>query len=412
MLQVEQTIFEAYAVSAFRPPREQSKTCIERRSDRATPDRNVTLHALRCSQGGSLATSSPASQLSAPQRHCAYCYKRLQLDNAACKRCGGYMKLLLCSRTCQRADWKAGHKQRCGRSGELGADVESTEAPGKGLGTIALRQFERNEVVMIERPVSLMQKRHTAARLQAALAASSTRELAAFRRLSPEHGNDEQKFSANVFSCLDAGPNDCGVFINMSRINNDCIGNCSRHYDSKSGLRRLVASKTMHPGEELTIAYMPVGSGDLMHAQTCAERHAKLASAYSFSCSCRACTDSQVAAKLDRVNALFGETQRLGRAMQFDTLRACQEQLQLMTELQLESKLFAFVYSDMFQTAVLRDITMSEARHYAACAAEHAAAYYGIDDETAVRHHEYAVKPQDYETYCMADYAKEHLVAH
>lgn len=257
---------------------------------------------------------------------------------------------------------------------------------------------------MVERVATLLQGAVTAERTRAALARMSATELAAFDRLSPEAGTDLQKLKANAFTCRDAGPNVCGIFLTMSRINNNCIGNCSRYYDNDQRLRHLVASRTIRAGEELSIAYLPVGSGDLMHAQTRAARNATLAVSYGFACSCQACTDPETAAKLDRIDRLFGDMHRLGTAMRLDAaLQASKEQLQLMEDLQLDSGLMAFVCSYLFQTAVLRNATMSAARLYATRCAEHAAAYYGINDEMAVQHREYASKPQLRDTYRMAD---------
>lgn len=61
---------------------------------------------------------------------------------------------MFCSRECQKADWKAGHKIWCGVAGEINVDYDIWEAEGKGLGVFALRDFKRGDKIMVEKPLT------------------------------------------------------------------------------------------------------------------------------------------------------------------------------------------------------------------------------------------------------------------
>lgn len=347
-----------------------------------------------------------ATESAAPGVPCAYCYRQPSASEhfQHCARC---MKRALCSRECQRADWKAGHRLWCGKCGEVGHDVAIQPAEGKGLGLFALRDFARDELVMVERPIAMHAGgRATAPRqLQAALQGLSEPELAAFRRLAPDGGTDMQKRNANAFTCPEAGPNTSGIFVTMSRINHDCIGNCMRYYDHKHRVRRLTASRAIALGEEITISYMPIASdGDLQLTRTAAVRCAALRSSYGFDCRCRACSDADVGEKVERVHELLDQVQLRCNEMRVDAaIRAGEQNLKLIDELGLDAALRAFVFSDLFQVAVMQRSKMAAARRYAAQVVTNATAAYGEEDDMVVKYKRYAEKPETFPMYCMAD---------
>jgi hypothetical protein len=79
---------------------------------------------------------------------CAYCYLPSTSTLSKCR------KRLFCSRECQSKDWKTGHKLYCGVGGEIDVDFEIRDAGGDvGLGVFALRDFEKNEKIIVERPL-------------------------------------------------------------------------------------------------------------------------------------------------------------------------------------------------------------------------------------------------------------------
>ena len=341
-------------------------------------------------------------------QQCAFCYKR-QADSSSrflhCARCG---KRMLCSRECQRADWKAGHKIWCGKSGELGHDFTIRESAGKGMGLFALHTFHRNEAVMVERPIARLCYNDTLtdALLQPALAELSESELAAFRRLAPVGGTDVQKRNKNAFALrekVDRGMS--AIFINMSRANHDCIGNCSRRYDEEQGLRCMRASRTISAGDEITLSYTPLYSEHTLNfARSIEARQSYLQDNHGFACGCKACTDPDITQKVQQVGELFERVKHLTHVMQLDAaLRAGQENVRLLDELQIDDGMVAFAYSDLFQIAILRRKTVADAKRHAAQVATRAAAFYGESDEMAVEHRKYAECPSAYFAYCMAD---------
>jgi hypothetical protein len=63
--------------------------------------------------------------------------------------------LLRCSKDCQSSDWKeASHKHLCGKAGEIGIDYDIRPIEdGRGLGVFTRRSFEKNDIIMAERPI-------------------------------------------------------------------------------------------------------------------------------------------------------------------------------------------------------------------------------------------------------------------
>lgn len=83
------------------------------------------------------------------EAYCAYCYTTA----VHLLKCGKCKKRLFCSKECQRQDWKVGHRVYCGKSGELGFDFEIRQVHGFGLGVFALQSFQKNDKIMVERPL-------------------------------------------------------------------------------------------------------------------------------------------------------------------------------------------------------------------------------------------------------------------
>jgi hypothetical protein len=84
---------------------------------------------------------------------CAHCYLP-STSTSTLSTCGKCRKRLFCSRECQSKDWRTGHKLYCGVAGEIDVDFEIRDAGGDvGLGVFALRDFEKNEKIIVERPL-------------------------------------------------------------------------------------------------------------------------------------------------------------------------------------------------------------------------------------------------------------------
>jgi SET domain-containing protein len=87
------------------------------------------------------------------------------------------------------------------------------------------------------------------------------------------------KFKFNSISCSEDGDrNICGLFLNMSRINHECIGNTTHWVVPELESKLLMTNTDMKAGEEITFSYISFPSG----------RH-RLMDDYEFKCRCRTC---------------------------------------------------------------------------------------------------------------------------
>lgn len=207
---------------------------------------------------------------------CAFCYKEQEGDEPLSK-CGRCSKRCYCSRECQVQDWRTGHKVYCGIAGEIGIDFEVCQADGgKGLGVFALRDFERNEKIMAERPILMNPNPITAT-----VPENAKDKVDA---LVPKGGPLIQTIARNAMSCSDDGSTS-GLFIIMSRVNHDCMGNCDHYFNIRRGVKILVAARRICSGEEITFSYASKSPS--------AKRKKILQQHYKFTCTCSICHDNK-----------------------------------------------------------------------------------------------------------------------
>jgi MYND finger/SET domain len=234
------------------------------------------------------------------QSFCSFCYTPI----ARLLRCGRCHKRGYCGRDCQRRDWtEASHKYWCGKAGEIGFDFAIQPCGEKGLGMVALRAFEKNDLIMVERPI-LMVGKYTAVSpglnlielptIDQIEASAQPTALA----LAPENGTFADKFKTNSIGCYNQEP---GLFLTMSRINHDCIGNASHMHSENRRVHTLVASRDISSGEEVTMSYLAFGT------ESEDGRQQDLYQSYHFICRCRACVDPEVEADLDKMKNLSRE---------------------------------------------------------------------------------------------------------
>eukprot|EP00551_Chaetoceros_affinis_P012440 CAMPEP_0203678050 /NCGR_PEP_ID=MMETSP0090-20130426/30502_1 /ASSEMBLY_ACC=CAM_ASM_001088 /TAXON_ID=426623 /ORGANISM="Chaetoceros affinis, Strain CCMP159" /LENGTH=324 /DNA_ID=CAMNT_0050545133 /DNA_START=92 /DNA_END=1066 /DNA_ORIENTATION=- len=177
-------------------------------------------------------------------RHCASCLKSVPATQAkVCSKC----KLrCYCSQTCQRKDWKGGHQHRhwCGTTcGEEDVDWEIRPVEGKGMGVVALREFQAKERIMVEAPCGM--------------------DHDGIQTLMPHHGSIEDKVALNSLGCgHNLTTNGHTICLRMARCNHDCNPNASHFYDHATGMKILFAERVINAGEEISIAYAKVWNPD------------------------------------------------------------------------------------------------------------------------------------------------------
>jgi hypothetical protein len=162
---------------------------------------------------------------------------------------------MYCSRACQSFDWSGlsgqSHKQWCGLPcGEEDVDWEIRFINLKrGYGLVALRNFEPEERVFVERLFSLKE-----------IESLPTKTLASFLELAPLETSStsssvkescENKFYLNCISIRDSDEPALGL--RLSRINHACVPNTD-WWDDKNNLI-LITRTRVTKGQEFTFSY-------------------------------------------------------------------------------------------------------------------------------------------------------------
>jgi SET domain len=117
-----------------------------------------------------------------------------------------------------------------------------------------------------------------------------------------------RKFANNSMGCSDEAQSPTsnrGLFLNLSRINHDCLGNTENMYLENRGVTILVACRPSAAREEITISY-----GDFRFYLE--NRQAALFNRYCFWCRYSACTNTSINADLRKMAHLDDETLRVG----------------------------------------------------------------------------------------------------
>jgi hypothetical protein len=325
---------------------------------------------------------------------CAFCYKQEAVNDTTFMRCGKCRKRSFCSKDCQRADWKAGHRRWCGVAGEINHDFEIRLSSGRGLGVFALRRFRKNEKVMAERP--LMLQPYKAYVLNAS-------EKLAFERLVPERGTFNEKCRLNQMDCRDImGGREgdaslsqrSGIFIFMSLVNHECLGNTQHLFLVKYGVSMLFATREIDVGEEISMPY-------ILHLRTREERQARVMGSFGFRCTCMACTSDDVNAKLEQAFEYDSSLTSLAQspAAVGQALRRGQGLLGLWDELGAGDWVKSRTCYDIFQIAVLTKETAKKAAAFTRQAANLRAAVLGEDDDEVMRVKTFADNPSVHQNY-------------
>lgn len=159
------------------------------------------------------------------QPFCAFCYAPV----AQLRFCGLCQQRGYCSKECQKRDWKeASHKKWCGAAGEIGIDWDLRPCGGdKGLGVFALREFRKNDLIMVEGPILRLSNRDVPELSQIQPSAHQ-----AAMALAPNGIDFLPKFRLNGMACSSSdGPSgDTGLFLSISRIKHDYLGNAEHLY--------------------------------------------------------------------------------------------------------------------------------------------------------------------------------------
>ena len=345
-----------------------------------------------------------SNQFSFPKTFCAHCYAPVNPnDNKknSSQQCDNCEKRLYCSKKCQREDWKsAAHRIYCGVAGEIGWDYEIRKVVGKnqriGVGLFALRDFQKNDKILVERPLLVAPNDGRRSVVYPPIPQSAEAAVAA---MLPHGGSIEQKMMVNAIDCTDE---DAGLFLVMAIANHDCLGNADHMYLEEYGVRILVASRAIRQGEEIRHYY----TDPLAPRQP---RRAKLRRLYGFQCHCALCSSSALEAHVDRANDLSASMELLLEMGEVGLyIEEGKELLRVYDELAvLSTKLYMWVYFDLFRAAIMRKDTVEEGVQYLRQAHQCYVDYTGDSQGTEVKRMEELIdSPQSHRDYLALDRKK------
>ena len=325
---------------------------------------------------------------------CAYCYTAVTSPT----KCGKCHKRVFCSEECQKLDWKAGHGHYCGIEGEANVDWEIREVEGKGLGLFALRDFRKDEKVMVERPVLGPGHNNFSEELSVLYARRNRVDQAvldAVDTLSPR-GTDstiQEKIDINTFQVAKKGGG-LVLYINVSRMNHSCVPNTIHRYSNGRNVGLLVAARKIKKGDEIVISYCPKMPRD--HAKF------KLVMIYGFRCRCPACTNTEIDAELHEIFLLEKDIRFLPDTPS-ETSPAMEKAYRLLFLYQkhhFSSWYYQWLYYIMFQIQILGRTTAEHADFYIR-KAYNAALGFTSDDQEAVlvEYKQYMEDPSSHQFY-------------
>jgi SET domain len=228
---------------------------------------------------------------------------------------------------------------------------------------VALRDFQKDELIMVERPILKFSKSlFTLPRIDQIEPSAQPAALA----LTPEDSDFFIKFMRNSMEYLDT--NESGLFITLSRVNHDCFGNTEHCYLENRDMKTLVACRAIECGEEVTMSYLDI------RADYVGGRQQHLLRAYRFTCNCSVCTNPAQEADLEEVKKLDHEIPVLARQGNNDmALRKGQVLLALYDKLNMSLWFYHRTYFDLFQIASFSGQGLA-AQKYVRCSYEFALA--------------------------------------
>jgi hypothetical protein len=264
---------------------------------------------MQCFRENGWGMSKPAQPERDPAKSpiaCSFCFSEIPKSEA--KKCGACKRRIYCKRECQEEDWTQrhgvgqGHKYWCKQNcGEEGVDWEVREiSPIKGKGIVALRAFEKFDVILAEEFFDVSDRRNLDPRI------SKTIES-----LEPLTGTVAEKIELNS---LGTAGGETGVSRRISRVNHACDPNAYHIFHKRRDpnipdIKTLRAKKRIEKGEEIVISYVDYASDRYSYA------HAQfmLQSKWRITCppECR-CRDKVYEKNMEKIRDLEHKISSLG----------------------------------------------------------------------------------------------------
>jgi SET domain-containing protein len=162
------------------------------------------------------------------------------------------------------------HYDWCGLTGEINFDYKIKKTDSKGFGMFALRNFKKNDKIMIEKAVLSVKNISNNVNLLDLCdnfdkIASNYIKFAIIKLYTPHHyqTKEESLYKISNYNALDLGYDDLSsICLDISRINHSCDCNAAHKFIANSsknfpfiGFKLIIANKDIKIGDEILISY-------------------------------------------------------------------------------------------------------------------------------------------------------------
>jgi len=279
----------------------------------------------------------------------------------------------------------------------MGVDYEIRKVNDRvGQGLFALRNFSKNDKIMVERPIFVAPNDGRRFDPRSPVPASAQRAVDA---MLPHGGSLEEKMIVNA---IDVSDTEAGLFLVMAIANHDCIGNADHMYLEDYGIRILVASRNILKGEEIRHYYT-----DPLTPRK--QRRSKLRRLYGIKCNCVVCSSPTL-------EKLVCEVHELNQTMELSVeigetelaIEKGKELLSIYNDMGVVStKIQMWVHFDMFRAAIMRKATVNDGVEYLRNAHRCYVEYTGDNQNSEVKRMEELIEsPQKHRDYLKLDRRK------
>ena len=168
-------------------------------------------------------------------------------------------------------------------------------AGDKGLGVFALQAFRRGDLIVTEVPLFKIRKQDDGGPIDhqsvaAAVGKLSSEEMQKYVSLKSAHteGGRYDNPSLEIYSsnAFQMDSDYSGIFPEVSRFNHSCSPNARYSWNPDIRRMRVYALRDIANGDEIFVSYIASRG---VYGSSRAERQARLAERYMFTCACTAC---------------------------------------------------------------------------------------------------------------------------
>eukprot|EP00919_Chromeraceae_sp_WS-2016_P044656 GHVR01106561.1.p1 GENE.GHVR01106561.1~~GHVR01106561.1.p1 ORF type:complete len:204 (+),score=35.78 GHVR01106561.1:444-1055(+) len=191
-----------------------------------------------------------------------------------------------------------------------------------------------------------------------------------------------------------------GLFVTMSRVNHDCIGNSDHYYSARLGVKLLIAKKTINEGEEINFNYCV----KLKYKDRINQLNIK----FNFKCDCNICEGKSHIDMREDYDRMVQFDDDIYKYVDNDNInmaiKSGKKLISLFDKYDESSVSYHRTYFDLYQCALLHKITLKEAFLFIQKAYEYLKIFIEDDyDDYVKTMKNYAQNPTSHKNYLYYD---------